>query len=102
MLLGECDIGGILVAIAFVFGLIGSIQNAFFREGLPDESGTGGHVIPPQPIPPPPQPVLETGATGALLASLFALQVDRCPLAAILAAAALILLILALLRRPRR
>lgn len=104
MLLGECDIGGILAAIAFVFGLMAGFQGVvLMASSEPDEGGSGSHVIPPKPIPipPPPSPLLETGAAGLLLGSVFAVQVERCPLATGLAGIAFILLLLAILRPPR-
>lgn len=105
MLLGACDIGGILAAIAFVFGLLAGFEGVVARMGAgpgSDEGGSGSPVIPPKPSPIlPPPPLLETGAAGSLLAALFALLVERCPLATALAVIALVLLLLALLLRPR-
>jgi hypothetical protein len=101
MLLGECDIGGILAAIAFVFALMSGFGGVARIAGSdPDEGGSGSHVQPPKPLPPLP-PLLEAGAAGSLLGSMYALQVERCQLATVLAIIALILLLLAILR-PRR
>lgn len=103
LLIGRCDIGGILAAIAFVFGLIGSVEFLVWRSTMPptarsetDDPGVGGTGVWE---PPPTSPmVLGTGGTGALLAALFAVLLERCPLATALAFIALVLLLLALLR----
>lgn len=90
---GSCDIGSILAAIAFVFGLVGSIDLSCWRSrAVPGTArGTGNGEPPPvAPV------VVHTGGAAFLLAALLAEIQDRCPLAAALAAAALILLLLAL------
>ena len=111
---GACDIGSILAAIAFVFGLVGSIDLSLWRSRAVPRSakgGTGTWEPPPTARsqsdsavggvggwePPPVAPiVVHTGGTALLLAALLAEIQDRCPLAAALAAAALILLLLSL------
>jgi hypothetical protein len=118
LLIGRCDIGGILAAIAFVFGLIGSIEFLVWRSFLVPRTGQGGTgVWEPPPTarsgdtddpgrggtgvwePPPMAPlVLGTGGTGFLLATLIAVLLDRCPLGTALAFIALILLLLSLLQ----
>lgn len=120
LLIGRCEIGGILAAIAFVFGLLGIIDFLIWRRSvLVPRTGKGGTgVLEPPPSmarsndtddpghggtgvlePPPSAPlVVGTGGTGALLATLIAVLLDRCPLATALAFIALILLLLFLLQ----
>ncbi len=118
LLIGQCELGGILAAIAFVFGLLGTIDFLIWRHSiLVPRTGKGGTgVLEPPPTmarssetddpglggtgvlePPPTAPlVTATGGTGALLGTLIAVLLDRCPLATALAFIALILLLLAL------
>jgi len=118
LLVGQCDLGGILAAIAFIFGLLGTIDFLIWSNSvLVPRTGKGGTgVLEPPPTmarssdtddpgrggtgvlePPPTAPlVVGGGGTGDLLATLIAVLLDRCPMATALAFIALILLLLTL------
>lgn len=102
LLIGECDIGGILAAIAFVFGLIGGVDLAVWSSKVYMTRSGAAKGDPGSWEPPPTALLLDTGGTAALLAALFAVLQERCPLATVLAVTALVLLLLALLQlRPQ-
>ena len=91
LFLHACDLGAILGAIAFLFALMGSFGLAFARTTDPEQRPPGGWVPPPKIA-----MLSATGGAGALLASLIAVLLERCPWALWLVLIALLLLLLSL------